>query len=814
MKKLISLFLALLLLLAALPAAALAEDLDEVPLTVAVPQDGQAPDEAAPTLSTDKARIYAYDWKDSKGARMTMFDSFRQGETYTLVVVVTSTRSFTDKTKVLVNGEPVAWEDFGTNSIRFARQFTAAAQTRIDGFTVTVKEPAVGEHASLDAVITGADLEVKEVSWTNGTSAELDDSHIFEAGRYYMMWISVAPKDPSAHFREHDGWPEVVIHCAQAEVYNPHYSVYHPDWLTFGLDFDKLDTQTIPALGFTGVTPPAEGVTPAYDVTLVGAHYKLSGNVANGFRNGVRWFDLTTGAMAAYSDVGTLLPFRGGHQYRLDLEVVSDDGWSFDPAATTATVNGQSAVLEGVKTRVTVSYIFPALEENQVIGSIDLSVPAPVIGEKPSYAVGVAGAGLHRAAVNDGYTQDGVKWYRDSAFMAPGAAFGCELVYTVQITLECDSGYEFAAAGGKYAAAATVNGQSAEASFDGDGKRAVVRFSFPKIDRVLDHIEIVTPPERTAYRAGEHFDPAGMEVLAVYTDLATAPVGFAVTPEVLSEGDTFVTVSYTEGSVTAAEKLPIEVGPARTLAALTVTKAPAKTVYKPGEKFDPAGMELTATFTDGTAGLVKPTEISPKLLTEADAFVTLSYTEGGVTKTATVAVTVKAGDKPDKKENPFTDVKESDYFYDAVLWACYATPQVTNGVGGGLFAPDSTVTRGQAVTFLWRAVGCPEPESQGNPFADVPESEYYYKAVLWAVEKGVTKGTDDTHFTPDQTCSTAHILTFLFRTLGVGADGWYAEAEAWARGAGLLTGLDIAVAPGVDCPRADVVLFLYRAVGE
>ena len=94
----------------------------------------------------------------------------------------------------------------------------------------------------------------------------------------------------------------------------------------------------------------------------------------------------------------------------------------------------------------------------------------------------------------------------------------------------------------------------------------------------------------------------------------------------------------------------------------------------------------------------------------------------------------------------------------------------------------------------------------------MPEGQYYYKAVLWAVEKGITVGTDAAHFTPSQTCSTAHILTFLYRTMGVGEDGWYAVAEAWAKGAGLLEGLEIEVAPGVECPRCDVVFLLCRAL--
>ena len=162
--------------------------------------------------------------------------------------------------------------------------------------------------------------------------------------------------------------------------------------------------------------------------------------------------------------------------------------------------------------------------------------------------------------------------------------------------------------------------------------------------------------------------------------------------------------------------------------------------------------------------------------------------------------------------NPFKDVSESDIFYDAVMWAYYASPQVTVGISATRFGPDTTVTRGQTVTFLWRAMGEPEPATTTNPFVDVKESDYYYKAVLWAVEKNITVGVSATHFDPNQTCSTAHIITFLYRTLGVGDNGWYDVAGAWATGKGLLDGLDLKVDPKTPCPRADVVLFLYRAL--
>ena len=168
--------------------------------------------------------------------------------------------------------------------------------------------------------------------------------------------------------------------------------------------------------------------------------------------------------------------------------------------------------------------------------------------------------------------------------------------------------------------------------------------------------------------------------------------------------------------------------------------------------------------------------------------------------------------------NPFTDVKEGDYFYDAVQWAYYVEPQVTNGVGNNEFGPDSTVTRGQAMTFLWRAAGCPEPKTTKNPFTDVKESDYWYKAILWAAETGVSNGTGDNKYSPNMHCSRAHIVTFLYRAAGepnkTGTGAWYDDAANWANSIGLLSGTAKAFTPEADCPRKDIVLYLYRQLAK
>ncbi len=163
-------------------------------------------------------------------------------------------------------------------------------------------------------------------------------------------------------------------------------------------------------------------------------------------------------------------------------------------------------------------------------------------------------------------------------------------------------------------------------------------------------------------------------------------------------------------------------------------------------------------------------------------------------------------------EIPFEDVPRDAYYYIPVVWAYHHKPQITDGKSPTRFDPMGTCTRGEVVTFLWRAAGCPEPETKVNQFTDVNETDYFYKPVLWAVENGITEGTnaEKTHFSPWMTCSTAHIITFLYRSLGIGPDGWYQEAGDWANSISLLRDTGLLCDPFENCPRAAVVTFLYR----
>ena len=169
----------------------------------------------------------------------------------------------------------------------------------------------------------------------------------------------------------------------------------------------------------------------------------------------------------------------------------------------------------------------------------------------------------------------------------------------------------------------------------------------------------------------------------------------------------------------------------------------------------------------------------------------------------------------------FSDVPAGAYYKSAVDWA--VEKKITSGKTATLFAPDDSCTRAQAVTFLWRAAGSPEPASAQNSFTDVSQNAYYYKAVLWAVEKGITSGTSASTFSPEKTISRAEMATFLWRYAetpaaksaagfsDVDAAAYYHDAVAWAASNGITSGTSSSTFdPDGNCTRGQIVTFLYR----
>ena len=197
-----------------------------------------------------------------------------------------------------------------------------------------------------------------------------------------------------------------------------------------------------------------------------------------------------------------------------------------------------------------------------------------------------------------------------------------------------------------------------------------------------------------------------------------------------------------------------------------------------------------------------------------------SYTFENVSRTHTIEVIfMKANGNP--QTGVFVDVATGSYYEDAVDWA--VENGITKGTDDTHFSPDGICTRAQAVTFLWRAAGSPEPETRAMPFTDVPVGSYYYDAVLWAVENGITKGTSDTTFSPNMTCTRAQIVAFLWRSekspaagtanpfADVKSTAYYADAVLWAVKENITKGTtNTTFSPNADCTRAQIVTFLWR----
>ncbi len=168
----------------------------------------------------------------------------------------------------------------------------------------------------------------------------------------------------------------------------------------------------------------------------------------------------------------------------------------------------------------------------------------------------------------------------------------------------------------------------------------------------------------------------------------------------------------------------------------------------------------------------------------------------------------------------FSDVSTKAYYSDPVQWALMN--DITSGTSATTFSPDASCTRAQAVTFLWRAAGSPKPSSTKNPFTDVKAGTYYYGAVLWAVEQGITSGTTSTTFSPDTVCDRSQIVTFLYRANGspsangeafsdVPSNSYYSSAVKWAVAQGITSGTsNTTFSPSANCTRGQIVTFLYR----
>ncbi len=252
-----------------------------------------------------------------------------------------------------------------------------------------------------------------------------------------------------------------------------------------------------------------------------------------------------------------------------------------------------------------------------------------------------------------------------------------------------------------------------------------------------------------------------------------------------------------------------------------------------GVSLDKSSANLIAGKTLTLKATVLPENASDKTVTwkSSDAAIASVDASGKVTGkkagTATITVTTKDGGKTAscRVRVLFTDVADSSkYFYTPVYWAVDHDPQVTSGTSDTTFGPSNACTRAQIVTFLWKAAGAPKPKTTKNPFTDVSPSNYYYDAVLWAVENGITTGTSATTFGPKNPCTRAQSVTFLYNAQNkpanyasisftdVKSTSYYYNAVRWAVKNGITAGVNATqFGSGNTCTRAQIVTFLNKA---
>ena len=565
------------------------------------------------------------------------------------------------------------------------------------------------------------------------------------------------------------------------------------------------------------------------------------------------WYDETEQRYMKHNEI-----FQLGHIYTVQVWAEVNDGYEFDSTPTDynmkATINGKEAKLSKAFeyqrwNMAVVSYTFPEVKTNKKITNVSVQdIKEPRIGVQSI-------ARAHYLRYSEGVTGYKASWYeyyaRDSEDYFTGI-FEAEKYYGFEVIIEAQEGYEFAyKSNGMPDVLVTFNGYPVDiVLFDGTG-RLVARMQYdylgPEKEKIQGAVtyKIQEPVvgEKPSFQA-ENQREDGLYYIDVADKNATKNgitwyEGHGDNQRKMTESDTFKVDEYyyvairvkpidgyqfdidTNGdllvrgaingimSIIAGDeeslfiaytfdklKEPVIEPEKPTETEKPIEKEPEKETDKPTESEKPSETEKPAEKPTETE---KPTQSEKPVETE----------------------------KPQEtKSNPFVDVIKGQYYYDAVLWA--AESGITGGTSANTFSPDAVCTRAQVVTFLHRMVASPEPAAITLPFVDVSENDYFYKPVKWAYGSKITGGTSATTFSPDETCSRAQVVTFLWRTAGqpeaksnkcnftdVKSDSYYYKAVLWAVEQGITGGTSAATfSPDDSCTRGQVVTFLYRFINK
>ena len=420
------------------------------------------------------------------------------------------------------------------------------------------------------------------------------------------------------------------------------------------------------------------------------------------------------------------------------------------------------------------------------IDYVNINIPNPKTGYSPEYFGQISGEGVSFADGGDEFTKNGIRFglYVNDSGVGEDDLFASGMGYRATIYLRADEGYTFSKdQNAQYNPIVIVNGEEAE--YETDGTLMTVKYitNAPEVFVSSINMSGIDFPEvgKTADRESESAEPNYYEcdTITWYQD-----------GEYMDYDDTFK-----EGKAYTVEMY-------------------IDTVR--------SGWNYTAKFVETLNASVDGFSVeSCDIEVFHDTSVRISYTFPVLEEEKT-----EEPEKPAETEkSAFVDIAKEQYYYDAVLWA--ANEGITGGTSASTFSPDANCTRAQVVTFLHRMIGSPEPAAITLPFVDVKMSDYFYKPVKWAFGSKITGGTSDTTFSPDENCSRAQVVTFLWRTAGqpepkfnkcnftdVKSDSYYYKAVLWAVEQGVTGGTSATTfSPDNNCTRAQVVTFLYRFIG-
>lgn len=673
-----------------------------------------------------------------------------------------------------------------------------------------ITAPASGNKPEYSATVDSDGYRLKEgtlgsfkngVYWFDLTDSKLvKDGDTFVTGHQYRVFLCLTPSGDEYKFQtDFNGNPLVTAsvngNSAKAIKY---LSEPASEIINLYYDFPACEKPQITSVEIENLPIPQAGKAPEYTADV--AHDALSlANVNNTFtKNGICWshkaqgYDLTSTAF-----------FFSGNTYVATIRLDVKQGYEVAQPIT-ATVNGKAATASVSGGQVIVKYEVECPDYK--IDKVDITgVVTPAIGNSPSKTMQSAEPNL--------YTVKSASWYVDNNFMSDTDKFIAGKNYDLEVYVDPkQEGYAYVA----YFAdkvAVTVNGNTV---------------SEKKVERVGNSVKFTYTFTAAAAAKIGSVDIIGIDApisgkspdyTAELPNSDTYMIDTSITDKDTSKGITWRNVTKNKTMVVGVDKF--EKG---NVYEVMVTVTPHRG-YTFVTKSD-GTPDVTGTINGKAA-----TDIMGRSDVEAIVVYKFQATADSTEKEDTPTVenpgteqTPTTGTSETKKS--FVDVPESAYYYEPVMWAL--EEGITGGTGVNTFSPDASCTRGQVVTFLHRMVASPEPPAINNPFNDVKSSDYFYKPVLWAYGSSITGGTGVGTFSPNASCTRAQVVTFLWRSAGqpepngsnnpfndVNSSDYYYKAVLWAVEQGITGGTGIGTfSPNANCTRAQVVTFLYRFINK